>query len=396
MSGNLKGSWFWQDVRESLVDQPVKSGLTFFSMAIGMMALSIMLSILAGLEKKAARQVDEIGADVAIISAPEEAGSATVLTRQTVDRLRQLAPGSICAGVRSYVLQGVHPAGTLHALAADTEFPLIRGWTLESGRWLDEADLASASLHAVVSHTLAERLFLKVGDVLPVRETLFRVVGIVEGSGRYPGGAGAGDLFFMFPPSVPAWWMTEPAHARHHEAIHIKNRSHPDLDRLSARIRRDLEGDRPGGPPAWTIITPDTLIASTRAMMRTVRLVYGSVAVLCLVLGGATLSSLMLVAIQQRIAEIGLRMAIGASWRDIFLMFLCEGLFTTVASGMIGLGAGLVLLGMLGNSVDLPVAFQARVAIIPLATSILLGLAFSWYPARTAASIMPADALRQD
>lgn len=204
------------------------------------------------------------------------------------------------------------------------------------------------------------------------------------------------EALILLPVTAPAWWNNEPAPVITYDHVFIKKPASVEIDALVARLQRDFERERRRADAAWTVVTPETLIASTRNMMRTIRMVYGSVAGLCLALGGVTLFSLMMVSIQQRVAEIGLRMAIGASWRDIFLMFLCEGLITTFAAGVAGMLAGIGLLTLVRETIALPASLTFAVFATPLIASAALGLLFSWYPAHTAASITPADALRSE
>ncbi|HMO51821.1 MAG TPA: ABC transporter permease [Kiritimatiellia bacterium] len=379
MAGGMTTRWFWRDIRESLTTQPLKTGLTFMAVAVGMLSLTLLLAIVAGLQQRAREQVAEIGADVAVVSGTGREGGAVTLTIETAARVRALAPGSLVAGVRMMRLDHVLPVGAVEVLAAEDDFPTIRGWTLAAGRWLDARDREEAALHAVVSSGLAEGMNLYHGDLLPVRESWLRIVGIA----RSPG------YFLMTPISAPVWW-TEREAAGTFDALYIKNKTYAEVEDLAGRLRRDLAP----GETAPLITTPDSLIASTRAMMTTVRWVYGSVAGLCLLLGGVTLTSLMTVSVQQRIGEIGLRLAIGASWRDIFLMFLCEGLFTTLAAGVFGTAAGCAVLALLGDRIALPIVIDSPVLVTPIVVAATLGLVFSWAPARAAASVAPALALR--
>jgi len=398
VAGKISHSWFRQDLRESLFNQPLKTGLTFMAVGVGMLSLCLLLSILSGLQQRVRQQVGEIGADVAMLKAGGDKGAALALTRSHVDIIRSLFPGSPCAEVKVYELKDVIPSASLHVISGGIELPGIRGWTLRDGRWLDEADHASGDAHVVISSAVASQLLLKTGDVFPVREKMVRVVGIMQGAGDLPGPTGPdiGELFVLAPPRMPAWWINEPPDSLTYDAIFIKNRTHATMDAVVRRLESDFEKKSPGAAPGWTLTTPDSLIASTKRMMQTVQVVYGSIAVLCLLLGGVTLSSLMMSNVQQRISEIGLRMSIGASWRDIFILFLSEGLVTTLAAGFGGVAVALLVTRFIGESIELPMQISASVVALPIVAAALLGLVFSWYPARTAANIMPADALRND
>lgn len=399
MAGKIARMWFRQDLRESLLNQPMKAGLTFMAVGIGMLSLCLLLSILSGLQERARAQISEIGADVAMLTPGKtDSGGATALTRSQVEMIRSMLPGSLCAEIKVHEIKDVIPSANLQVLTAGIDLPEIRGWKLRDGRWLDREDHESGASHAVVSRGLAEMMRLKTGDIFPVREKMMRVVGIMQGSGDLPGEAepSVGAMFMVVPARMPAWWVNEPPDSLTFDAIFIRNGTYASMGELARRVQRDFSPSRLRDQPDWVLTTPDSLIESTRRMMRTVKVVYGSIAVLCLMLGGVTLSSLMMANVQQRIAEIGLRMSIGASWRDIFILFLSEGLVTTVAAGFVGVFFALAVARWIGDSMELPMHVNAGVVLLPLAASVFLGLLFSWYPARTAAGITPADALRND
>lgn len=385
MAGGMNRSWFWRDVQESLLTRPLKTALTFVSVAIGMLALCMLLAILAGLQERARSQIAEIGADVIMIEHPP--GPDRWLNPESLIRLEQLAPGALASGVRMYSLNEDALLGSVTVLATDAHHPAVRGWRLATGRWLDVRDLSARAPYAVISAGLAERLHLQPGDPLIVRETALQVIGIISN---------VREALLLLPVTAPAWWNIESQTLITYDRVYVKKPAEMEIDYVVTRLQRDFESDQRRHGAALSVVTPETLIASTRNMMRTIRMVYGSVAGLCLALGGVTLFSLMMVSIQQRVAEIGLRMAIGGSWRDIFLLFLCEGIITTCAAGAVGMLSGIGLLFLARETMALPAAWTWPVFVVPLIASMLLGLIFSWYPAHTAASLTPADALRNE
>ncbi len=378
-------SWFGHDVRESLLARPLKTGLTFTAIAIGMLALAMLLGILAGLQARARAQVAELGADVIALAPPP--GQGNLLDRAALERLRHLIPGARIAASRTFRLHDALPGESIEVIAVESDYPLIRGWTLQAGRWLDARDENEGSTFAVISSGLAERQRLVEGNIIRLRDTSLRIIGVIS---HMP------ESRIITVPTLSAWWLTEPATSMRFDQVHIKSAPGVNPDALASRLQRDYEIDRRAPGASWRIVTPSTLIAGTRAMMQTVRMVYGSVAILCLALGGVTLFSLMMVSIQQRISEIGLRMAFGASWRDVFILFLAEGMIITLAAGMVGTCAGMGLLALVSENMALPVAWTPTSIIIPVITALILGVLSTLYPAHAAASTAPAEALRAE
>lgn len=121
----------------------------------------------------------------------------------------------------------------------------------------------------------------------------------------------------------------------------------------------------------------------------------GGVSLLSLVLGGTVLMSMMVANIRDRVAEIGLRLALGAARHEIALLFVVEAAVVTAIAGVVGtLGAHLIMF-LLRQYIPVPVAFGAASWFIPLAIAMLVGIVSAYFPARSAAKIEPAQALRE-
>jgi putative ABC transport system permease protein len=145
---------------------------------------------------------------------------------------------------------------------------------------------------------------------------------------------------------------------------------------------------------AW--ITPESLLHRIRRLQRTIRLTVGSIAVLCLLLGGTTLTSLMVANVRDRVTEIGLRRALGATSRDIAVLFVWEACLVTAAAAVIGTAATHLVLLLGRRGLPVPVHLGLVTLLVPVVVSLALGSASSYWPARSAAAIAPSEALRNE
>jgi putative ABC transport system permease protein len=126
-----------------------------------------------------------------------------------------------------------------------------------------------------------------------------------------------------------------------------------------------------------------------------------AIAAISLLVGGVGIMNIMLIAVNQRIREIGLRKAVGAKNKDVVTQFLIESVFITLVGGIMGIIIG-ILFAFLASVVINALGYDWKFIIMPqsigiaFAVSFLIGLVFGLYPARKAAQISPMEALRYE
>lgn len=167
------------------------------------------------------------------------------------------------------------------------------------------------------------------------------------------------------------------------------------LDLLVERCRGVLSAPD-AGPADFTYVTPDTLLAGLRRLQATIRWSVGSIAALCLLLGGTTLMSLMLANVRDRVGEIGLRRALGARARDVAALFVLEACLVTLAAAAAGGLVAALVLWPARARFPAPLVFGPGTFLVPVLASVGLGIIFSYWPARMASRISPAEALRNE
>lgn len=139
-------------------------------------------------------------------------------------------------------------------------------------------------------------------------------------------------------------------------------------------------------------------ISSITNVLRYFLLAVGSIA---LVVGGVGIMNIMLIAVNQRIREVGLRKAVGARDNDVILQFLVESAFISLLGGVIGIILGILvafLAAIILQKLDFswPFLISPGSIIVAVAVSILIGIVFGIYPARKASQISPMEALRYE
>ena len=122
----------------------------------------------------------------------------------------------------------------------------------------------------------------------------------------------------------------------------------------------------------------------------------GGIAAISLLVGGIGVMNIMLVSVTERIREIGLRKALGATPRIIRRQFLTEASVLGLIGGLLGLALGIAGSRVLPSFIDQPVTVSPLAAGLALATSLVIGVAAGVYPASRAARLSPIDALRSE
>jgi len=171
------------------------------------------------------------------------------------------------------------------------------------------------------------------------------------------------------------------------------------VDQLSVVLRQQRHVPLTA-PDNFAVSTADQMVEQFRALTSVTALVMVVLSSIGLLVGGIGVMNIMLVSVTERTREIGLRKALGASYRAILTQFFVEGAFLTALSGGIGLAVTTALVTVLAalpapEGFDTPriVPSSAAIAILSLA---LAGIAAGLYPARQAALLPPVEALRQE
>lgn len=392
-----------RDVRESLASRPGRVALALLALFTGSFALVLLSGVMRGLERRAETIEADFGLNAFAITAADDAGTrgrGADLPAEVVRRLESAAPRLLAAGVRGSRAQTRAGDTALQVSAMDPALSAIRPFRLRSGRLLDGIDARERARVAVISSALRARFGWDTGATLYIGAEPFEIVGVAD----FPTSAGAAatDALFgeangvLVPAATPAYWLADDAPSDRPHAVWVRYPAELGLERAVDWTRQLLSGNGLN-PSDFHWITADALLEPVRKWRAMIRITAGSVALFCLLLGGAVLMSLMVANVQERVPEIGLRRSLGATRGSIARLFMAEALALTAVAALAGAVAAAPLgrLAWLEKS-GLPFAYDAVTAGPPLAVTLLLGLLFAAAPAWRASRVEPAEALRAD
>lgn len=390
------------DVWDGLRFQPGRTALSILALCVGMTALTVLLAVLGGLREKSKAIIKEIGANVFLIL-PADGGSlnSSMLTLSSSAIIQKSIPDSKIGAIRLFSFNTQSPRLNLRVFAADNNYFQMQNRTLLRGRMPDQHDHDTANRVALITSTLADSTGWQINSTIHINNIPFVIAGILDRPAislaeDSPDIVYAPDQSTVLVPLACSgpWMKDQDIKRRRLDMIAVQVQEPSKLESIVKATKRILSTAAERGEYAW--ITPDSLLHNIRSLQRTVALTAGSVALLCLVLGGTTLMSLMTANVRDRIGEIALRRTLGATARDIAVLFITEACIVTLTASLTGITIAVILTKTAHTFVNLPAAISPVTLILPLGVSILLGALFSYLPVRLATAITPAEALRND
>jgi putative ABC transport system permease protein len=160
------------------------------------------------------------------------------------------------------------------------------------------------------------------------------------------------------------------------------------------RLLRERYGLTADAETRYTITNQASLISAVSSITDTLGLLLTGIAAISLIVGGIGIMNIMLVSVRERTREIGVRRAIGARQSDILTQFLIEAVVLSIAGGIVGLILGEIAAFFLAILGDWEFAIRMDTITLAMGFSLVVGVVFGVWPARTASKLEPIDALR--
>ena len=376
--------------------------LMLLAMSIGVASVIVLTALGEGARRYVIGEFAELGTNLLIMmpGRSETTGGAPPLFGETP---RDLTLGDALALKRERSIARVAPLTVGNApvsygsrerevtiIGATRDFFPIRHLTIGSGRPLPDVDPERAVNVAVLGAGLREKLFgnkRALGQWIRINDRRYRVIGMIS-----EGGESLGqnlDDMVVIPVAAAQSLFDSPSLFR----VLIEARSEDDIERAK-KAAREIIRQRHDGEDDVTIISQDALLSTFDNILRALTYTVGGIAGISLAVAGILIMNVMLVAVSQRVAEIGLMKALGAAERQVLGVFLVEAVMLAAAGAVIGLLIAIAgILVLRAYFPAFPIAAPLWAPLAAVAVAVITGLLFGVLPARRAARLDPVRAL---
>lgn len=395
---------------KALNNNKMRCFLTMLGVIIGVGAVIAMLAIGQGSKNSIKAQISEMGSNMIMIFPGAERRGGV---RQSSDDMQTLKPADYEAIVNqattiANITPSVNSSGQWingnnnypsQAQGVNSQFLDIRQRKIAQGEMFTEEDVKTAAKVCVLGKTLVDNLFPDgtdpVGKIVRFGKIPMTIIGVLEEKGYNTMGQDQDNLALVPYTTV----MKRILATDYLQGIQASAIDESMSDRTIEEITEILRAQhklRDGEEDNFTIRSMQELaemISSTSSMMT---VLLAAVAGISLLVGGIGIMNIMIVSVTERTREIGLRMSIGATGRDIMMQFLIEAVIISVTGGLLGILLGAGATWMISIIAHWPVQIDISSVILSFVVCTVIGIIFGFYPAAKASNLDPIEAIRYE
>jgi putative ABC transport system permease protein len=392
----------------------LRSFLTMLGIVIGVAAVITLMSIGKGTTAQILASIESMGSNLITISPGASfgpggvrgaGGGARTLTMEDATAISEQVPNiSAVAPSSSSNLQLVAGAQNTNAQVngVTLEYQQVYNLKIASGAFFTEYDYQHGTKVAVLGSSVADTLFDSadpIGQQIRMGTIIARVVGVLESKG---GGFGSPDDAVLIPLTALQQTVAQPRTSQGGSVVSSVALTVSDekqasnvVDEITSllRTRHRLAAS---ANDDFRIQSMQEIASSLAQATGSMTLLLGAIAAISLLVGGIGVMNIMLVSVLERTREIGIRKALGAREHDIWMQFLIEAAFLTLAGGIIGVAVGWGVSYIVSSMGLMTTVVTTDIVILAVSVSMGIGLFFGFYPAWNASRLDPIQALRSE
>lgn len=389
----------------SLASNPLRTILTALGMIIGVASVVATLAIGEGAKASVEGSIRALGSNLLLVrpgygrSGALRTGRATTLTRADAEAIAKLSGVAAIAPETAGSAQVKYLSNNMSTSVSGVtgDYLQVRALTIGAGLAITDADDKQRQRVAVIGANVARTLFgmqPPIGERIQIQGTAFRVIGVLSEKGD-AGFTSPDDLVLV--PLATHQGVLFGQDYLSSLSVQVEREDLTDtvVTRISEllRLRHRLA---PGAEDDFEVRSQTEMLATMGAITGTFTSLLGGVAAVSLLVGGIGIMNIMLVSVQERTREVGVRMAVGARRRDILLQFLVEAIVVSLAGGAVGILVGYGIATAIASFGGWTTIVPVYSIVLSACVSVAVGLIFGVGPARRASHMNPVEALRQE
>ena len=386
---------------------PLRSLLTVLGIVIGVAAVITMVTVGNGATEAVREQIESFGSNQLMLRkgqrlGPGGAAGAPSFKIEDVQALEEQIAGVITAAPqsqRSTIVVANGKNWTTTIIGSSSDYFATDNRTLAEGRFFEPAEEVSGAAVCVIGSTIRKELFGEnrpvIGEMLRVNSFSCRIVGLLSEKGTAAMGGDQDDLV-VIPFNTAARRLIGNNRVN---TILLSIDPQSDRTHLKALVRelmRERRSLSEGDDDNFNILDTAEVAEKVASTTKIMTALLGAVAAVSLLVGGIGIMNIMLVSVTERAREIGVRLAIGATAREVLMQFLIEAVVLGCMGGVIGIVLATASSIAITSLMGVPYSFDPFINIVSFVFAALTGVIFGYFPARRAAKLDPIEAVRHE
>ncbi|HEY0720655.1 MAG TPA: ABC transporter permease [Gammaproteobacteria bacterium] len=384
----------------------LRSALTTLGIVIGVAAVISMVNVGSGTTAQVSAQIGSLGSNLLMVRPGQYMGGGGRINAKPFDEEDALAIEREVSGLR-----GVAPSASRRLTliygntswnsivnGTNNDYMVVRDWPLASGRNFSESELRSGAAVCIIGETIRRELYGSqdpVGTKLRIKNISCEVIGLLAPKGQSAMGSDQDENVLM---PLRTFWRRI-AGNQDVSLIQISAREGVSTAKVKNDVEALLRERRRIGPDEddnFMVNDMKEIAATLTGTTKVLTGLLGAVAAVSLLVGGIGIMNIMLVSVTERTREIGIRLAIGATEREVLMQFLVESVVLSLFGGIIGILLASLMSWGLSKLMQVPLVFDPLIFIVAFFFSAAIGIIFGYFPARRAAQLDPIEALRHE
>jgi putative ABC transport system permease protein len=381
----------------------LRSAMLLLAMGIGVSAVVVLSALGEGARRFVTDEFRSLGTHLIIVFPGRSETTGVQPGLFSGETPRDLTLGDAEALLRVPGVERVAPlvigAAPASARALEREAPIlgstadllaVRHWRMSQGEFLPPGELDRDVAVCVIGANVRRELFAgrnALGESLRIGDRRFRVIGVLASEGRSIG-MDVQELVIIPVRAAQALFNSDSLFR-----ILVQTRTREAMERVRDQVIETLAA-RHQGERDVTVVTQDSVLSTFDVIFTALTLALAGIASISLAVAGVLVMNVMLVAVSQRTAEVGLLRAVGATRRQVTALFLTEAVLLSLAGAVAGIVVGLACNWIVGRIYpDLPLTTPPWALALAVLTALASGVGFGLMPARRAARLDPVLAL---